>query len=125
MAEITVCIEFDDATGQYSVGMEPPEAPDAAMSPDGSAPPAPPPAGQAPGMQDLAKPPAPGDEEAGEAAYMKPARNLDDALAQARMLLRQAMPVGGAVMGGEPGGMGAQSAADAAFASRRGAKGGM
>lgn len=94
------------------------------MPPDGSAPP--PPAGQAPGMQDLAKPPAPGDEESAEDAYMKPARNLDDALAQARMLLRQAMPAdGGAVMGGEPGGMGAQSAADAAFASRRGAKGGM
>lgn len=121
MAEITVCIEFDDATGQYSVGMEPPEPPEAPMPPDGSAPP--PPAGQAPGMQDLAKPPVPGGDDD---SYMQPAKSLDDALAQARMLLRQAMPAdGGAVMGGEPGGMGAQSAADAAFASRRGTKGGM
>lgn len=123
MAEITVCISLDDQTGQYSVGMEPPEPPDSPMPPDGSAPPAPSPAGQASGMQDLAKPPAPGGDD--DDSYMQPAKSLDDALAQARMLLRQAAPAGGAVMGGEPGGEGAQSAADAAFASRRGAKGGM
>lgn len=115
MAElISVCIEIDD-TGAITVGAEPPEQ-EGAM-PEGQDPAA------ATGMTDLSQPPA-GDDESAEKSYMQPAKSIDDALSIARGLLRQATQAGGATMGGEPGGAGAQSSADAAFASRRGGKAG-
>lgn len=111
---ITVCIEVDD-DGAISVGTEP-EAPEA-MAGEGAAPPV----GATPGMTDLAQPPV--DDESNEPG-MQPAKSIDDALAIARGLLRQATQAGGATMGGDPGGEGAQSSADAAFKSRRGGKAG-
>jgi hypothetical protein len=116
MAElISVCIEIDD-TGAITVGAEPPEQ-EGAMPDAGQDPAA------APGMTDLSQPPT-ADDESAEKSYMQPAKSIDDALSIARGLLRQATQAGGATMGGEPGGEGAQSSADAAFQSRRGGKAG-
>lgn len=71
-SEITVCITMNAATGEFSVGIEPPEAEAAAAAP------------AIPGGE-----PAPGAEEEAEKAYMKPARDIDDALRQAKQLLEQ------------------------------------
>lgn len=104
MPALKVCIAIDDHGG-ISVGAEPPDGDQDDMA-----------AGQDPGMTDLAQPPA---AEAAESDYMKPAKSIDEALSIARDLLRNAGQVGAAVIGGEPGGPGAQSSADAAFAARR------
>ncbi|MFZ6723323.1 hypothetical protein [Undibacterium sp. Ji49W] len=64
------------------------------------------------------------DNDADDTSGMQPADNIDQALAVARELLRRAAQVGAATIGGEPGGEGAQDAADAAFKSRRGDKAG-
>jgi hypothetical protein len=118
MAElISVCIEIDD-TGAITVGAEPPDADDGATPSAGADPTA-----ATPGMTDLSQPPA-ADDESEEKSYMQPAKSIDDALSIARGLLRQATQAGGATMGGDPGGEGAQSSADAAFQSRRGGKAG-
>jgi len=116
MAEIiSVCIEIDD-TGAITVGAEPQEQ-EGAMPDVGQDPAA------TPGMTDLSQPPA-ADDESTEKSYMQPARSIDDALSIARGLLRQATQAGSATMGGDPGGEGAQTSADAAFKSRRGGKAG-
>lgn len=100
--KITVCIEID-ADGTISVGAKPPEGDDGADS-----------AGQGdPGMTDLSE--APDDDESEEASYMRPVKSIDQALAVARDLLQNAGQVGPAME---------QGAADTAFQSRRGGKGG-
>jgi hypothetical protein len=116
MAEIiSVCIEIDE-DGTITVGAEPPEGDESESGADDGSD-----AGQSTGMTDLSQPPE-GDDEDAEKSYMRPAKSFDDARSIARDLLRNASQVGGATMGGEPGGAGAQSAADAAFKSRRGSK---
>jgi hypothetical protein len=108
MAEITVCIEIDE-DGTISVGAEPSESED---SSDPS---------QAQGMTDLSQPPEAGEEDA-EKSYMKPVNSIEQALSVARDLLKNANQVSGATMGGDPGGPGAQDAANAAFQARRGGR---
>jgi hypothetical protein len=112
MAEITVCIEIDE-DGTISVGAEPSESEDS--SDDGSDP------SQAQGMTDLSQPPEAGEEDA-EKSYMKPVNSIEQALSVARDLLKNANQVSGATMGGDPGGPGAQDAANAAFQARRGGR---
>lgn len=108
MAAVTVCIALDDQ-GHISVGTEPPDEGDQSPMLAG-------------GQTDLAQP----NDESSEQSDFQPAKSIDDALSIARDLLRNAAQVGGAVVGGEPGGAGAQDAANAAFASRRGGQmGGM
>lgn len=75
--EITVCIEYSPSTGQYSVGLEPPEGAD---DTDDAA------AGGAGGD---------GGEEANEASYMQPAKDINDALRQAKQLLETPQGAGG------------------------------
>lgn len=69
-SEITVCIEFNPTTGAYSVGLEPPEAPDATGSEGADA-------------------GADADSEANEDSWMKPAKDINDAFRQAKALLEQ------------------------------------
>ncbi|MFZ6769912.1 hypothetical protein ACO0LM_22895 [Undibacterium sp. Di26W] len=106
---ISVCIAIDE-DGNISVGTQD-SASGASSVPSASS---------AMGMEADAS----AADDAGDASGMQPADNIDQALAVARELLRNAAQVGAATIGGEPGGEGAQDAADAAFKSRRGDKAG-
>jgi hypothetical protein len=68
--EVTVCIELDTSTGQFTVGMLP--------------------QGQEEGGGEGGA-----DEEAEEAQWMKPARDINDALKQAKQLLEEPQSAGG------------------------------
>lgn len=80
--EITVCIEFNPVTGEYSVGMEPPEGDEGAEA-----------GGEAEGATDTDATAAgaggEADEEANEKSWMQPAKDINDALRQAKQLLEQ------------------------------------
>ncbi|MFZ6757987.1 hypothetical protein ACO0K9_12330 [Undibacterium sp. Ji50W] len=111
---ISVCIAIDE-DGNISVGTQD-SASGASSAPSASS---------AMGMgADASAADDAGDAGAGDASGMQPADNIDQALAVARELLRKAAQVGAATIGGDPGGEGAQDAADAAFKSRRGDKAG-
>lgn len=76
MAELTVCIEMDEA-GKLSVGVQPP---DQEGAPDKS--------GEAQAQQLMGGPQ--GDEEGAEQSYMRPVPSIDAALQVARQILTQA-----------------------------------
>lgn len=98
----TICIELDD-DGTVSVGEEPPEA----EVPEQS--------GAAPAEGAEAAPTgtaAAGGEEEAEKAYMKPAKNIDDALRQAKALLEQPQTTDGSQSPFEQGFAQAQGAPD-------------
>ncbi|MBC3919174.1 hypothetical protein H8L32_16905 [Undibacterium sp. CY18W] len=107
---VSVCIEIDE-DGNISVGTQDSASVDSSLS--SSSP--------AMGMGTDA---SSAENDTDGTSGMQPADSIDQALAVARELLRNAAQAGAATIGGEPGGEGAQDAADAAFKSRRGDKAG-
>lgn len=73
-AVVTVCISMNASTGEYKVGLQPPPgAPDADDAGGGAEP------GEG----------SPEEEAQDQDSYMKPARDINDALKQAKQLLEQ------------------------------------
>jgi hypothetical protein len=82
-SEITVCIEFNPVTGEYSVGIEPPEGAEAGGEAEGAG------DTDATAGAGAGVPGGEADEEANEQSWMKPAKDINDALRQAKQLLEQ------------------------------------